>query len=50
VRTNEQLVDIFIKLLVERRFRELRSELNIIDSRNVAYDVAHMIQCVLFHL
>jgi hypothetical protein len=35
VRTNEQLADIFTKLLDERRFRELRSELNIIDSRNV---------------
>jgi hypothetical protein len=32
VRTNEQLTDIFIKSLDERRFRELRSELNIIDS------------------
>jgi hypothetical protein len=35
VRTNEQLADIFTKLLDERRFRELRSELNIIDSHNV---------------
>jgi hypothetical protein len=35
VRTNKQLDDIFIKLLDERRFCELRSELNIIDSRNV---------------
>jgi hypothetical protein len=35
VRTNEQLTDIFIKPLDERRFQELRSELNIIDSRNV---------------
>jgi hypothetical protein len=32
VRTNEQLIDIFVKPLDERRFRELRSELNIIDS------------------
>jgi hypothetical protein len=36
VRTNDQLVDIFTKPLVEKRFHELRSELNIIDSRNVA--------------
>jgi hypothetical protein len=36
VRTNGQLVNIFIKLLDEKRFHELRSELNIIDSRNVA--------------
>jgi hypothetical protein len=35
VRTNEQLTDIFTKPLDESRFRELRSELNIIDSRNV---------------
>jgi hypothetical protein len=35
VRTNEQLADIFTKLLDERRFQELRSELNIIDSQNV---------------
>jgi hypothetical protein len=35
VRTNEQLTDIFTKLLDERRYRELRSELNIIDSHNV---------------
>jgi hypothetical protein len=35
VRTNDQLVDIFTKPLDERRFRELRSELNIIDSQNV---------------
>jgi hypothetical protein len=35
VRTNKQLADIFIKPLDERRFRKLRSELNIIDSRNV---------------
>jgi predicted nucleotidyltransferase len=35
VRTNEQLADIFTKPLDERRFQELRSELNIIDSQNV---------------
>jgi hypothetical protein len=35
VRTNDQLTNIFTKPLDERRFRELRSELNIIDSRNV---------------
>jgi hypothetical protein len=32
VRTNEQVADIFTKPLDERRLRELRSELNIIDS------------------
>jgi hypothetical protein len=36
VGTNDQLADIFTKPLDERRFCELRSELNIIDSKNVA--------------
>jgi hypothetical protein len=36
IRTNDQLDDIFTKALAERRFHELRSELNIIDFRNVA--------------
>jgi hypothetical protein len=36
VRTNEQLADIFIKPLDERIFQEFRSELNKIDSQNVA--------------
>jgi hypothetical protein len=35
VSINEQLADIFTKLLDEKRFRELRSQLNIIDSWNV---------------
>jgi hypothetical protein len=36
VGTNDQLDDIFTKPLDERRFHELQSELNIIDSWNVA--------------
>jgi hypothetical protein len=36
VDTNDQLADIFTKPLDEARFRELRHELNIIDSCNVA--------------
>jgi hypothetical protein len=36
VGTNDQLADIFTKPLDEQRFHELRSELNIIDSRNMA--------------
>jgi hypothetical protein len=32
VETNDQLTDIFTKPLDEQRFRELQSELNIIDS------------------
>jgi hypothetical protein len=43
VRTNEQLADIFTKPLNERRFQELRNELNIIDSQNVAWLIAHLI-------
>jgi hypothetical protein len=35
VRINEQLVNIFTKPLDEKRFRELRRELNIINSQNV---------------
>ena len=34
VGTGDQLADIFTKLLDEARFRELRHELNIIDSSN----------------
>jgi hypothetical protein len=36
VGTNDQLADIFTKPLDEKRFHELRSELNIIDSQNGA--------------
>ena len=35
INTQEQLADIFTKPLDEARFRELRHELNIIDSSNV---------------
>jgi hypothetical protein len=35
VRTNDQVADIFTKPLDEKRFCELRNELNIIDSRSV---------------
>ena len=36
VNTKDQLADIFMKPLDETRFRELRRELNIIDSSNLA--------------
>jgi hypothetical protein len=36
VGTNDQLANIFTKPLGKRRIRELQSELNMIDSRNVA--------------
>ena len=35
VRTEDQLADIFTKLLDEKRFNALRCELNILDSHNV---------------
>jgi hypothetical protein len=43
VRINEQFTDIFTKPLDERRFRELRSELNIIDSQNAVCLITHLI-------
>jgi hypothetical protein len=42
VRINEQLIDIFTKPPDEKRFWELRSELNIIDSQNVAWEVVQL--------
>jgi hypothetical protein len=42
--TNDQLDDIFTKPLDEKRFHEL----NIIDSWNVAYDVAYLIWRLIF--
>jgi hypothetical protein len=47
VRTNDQLADIFTKPIDENQWL-LWSELNIIDSRNVALDVAHLTWCLLF--
>jgi hypothetical protein len=46
VQTNEQLADIFTKPLDEKRFQELRSELDIIDSQTVAWKVAPL-KCLL---
>jgi hypothetical protein len=43
VRINEQITDIFTTPLDERRFRELRNELNIIDFQNMVWLVAHLI-------
>ena len=40
--TKQQLADIFTKPLDEQRFCALRSELNILDSRNLAWPVAHL--------
>jgi hypothetical protein len=41
VSTEWQLADIFTKTLDEQRFCALRSELNILDSRNLAWFMAH---------
>jgi hypothetical protein len=51
--TNEQLANIFTKSLDEKRFRELRGELNIIDSWNMAWKVAHLkyfLSCLVLSL
>ena len=41
VSTDKQLADIFTKPLDEQRFCFLRSELNILDSRNLAWFIAY---------
>jgi hypothetical protein len=41
VSTERQLANIFTKSLDEQRFCVLRNELNILDSRNLAWFVAH---------
>jgi hypothetical protein len=41
VSTERRLADIFTKPLDEQRFYALKSELNILDSRNLAWLVAH---------
>ena len=43
VSTDKQLADIFTKPLDEQMFCFLRSELNILDSRNLAWHVAHIL-------
>jgi hypothetical protein len=42
VNTKNQLVDIFTKPLDEKTFSELRNELNILDSRNFDWNIAHI--------
>jgi len=48
VRTDKQLADTFTKPLDESRFCALRSELNILDSRNVAWDLEHIWLLLLY--
>jgi hypothetical protein len=40
--THNQLVDIFTKPLDENTFSNLRNELNILDSRNFDWNIAHI--------
>jgi hypothetical protein len=42
VSTKEQLADIFTKPLDEKTFTKLRNELNILDSRNFDWNIAHI--------
>ena len=42
VSTENQLADIFTKTLDEKRFCRLRSELNVLDSRNLDWYIAYM--------
>jgi hypothetical protein len=41
VSTHNQLVDIFTKPLDEKTFRKLRNELNVLDSQNFDWNLAH---------
>ena len=42
ISTHNQLVDIFTKPLDEKSFSKLRNELNILDSRNFDWNIAHI--------
>jgi hypothetical protein len=48
VSTKEQLVDIFTKPLDEKTFTKLRNELNILDSRNFDWYLAHIAHLYLW--
>jgi hypothetical protein len=50
VSTNHPLVDIFTNPLDERRFCELRSELNVLDSWNLDWSIAYMCLYVFDHV
>jgi hypothetical protein len=56
VSTQNQLANIFTKPLDEKTFRKLRNELNVLDSRNIDWNHAHiahfipLIMSCLFHL
>jgi hypothetical protein len=42
INTKDQLGDIFTKPLDEKTFSKLRNELNILDSRNFDWNIAHI--------
>ena len=48
VSTKEQLADIFTKPLDEKTFSKLRNELNILDSRNFDWNIAHIAHLYTF--
>jgi hypothetical protein len=56
VSTHKQLPDIFNKPLDEKRYSELKIELNVLDSQNLDWNIAHiahfipLIMACLFHL
>ena len=48
VNTHNQLADIFTKPLDEKTFSTLRNELNILDSRNFDWNIAHIAHLYTF--
>jgi hypothetical protein len=48
VNTKNQLADIFTKPLDEKTFSKLRNELNILDSRNFDWNIAHIVHLYTF--
>jgi hypothetical protein len=48
VSTQNQLADIFTKPLDEKTFSKLRNELNILDSRNFDWNIAHIVHLYTF--
>jgi hypothetical protein len=48
INTKNQLDDIFTKLLDDKTFSKLRNELNILDSRNFDWNIAHIAHLYTF--
>jgi hypothetical protein len=49
ISTENQLADIFTKPLDEKRFCRLRSELNVLDSRNLDFSIAYICSSCTSH-